>query len=228
MFDEAGSITLLSALIVWRGEIPIILIGDNKQLHPVIISSQTKYSNGKFVDAFYLQLELDLNIVLKKGWPFWLVPEQLRVEPGLWDLPNRLFYDSRIKMNPSVKISVKGQVWELFLTSSGGLSRISPANHQPAGYARLNKQQQLATIERTLPVMFNVVNGHTFIEANGTSRGNSYNIHWGCQKILEYVEFCENSPYPVQPGDIAIVTPFLKQVAMWREALAKVPKLRAL
>ncbi|KAH7412485.1 hypothetical protein BKA64DRAFT_740297 [Cadophora sp. MPI-SDFR-AT-0126] len=92
--------------------------------------------------------------------------EQLRIEPGLWNLANTLIYDNQIAMHPNSRLSEEGTVLEAWLIDVSG--------------------------------------GYTFTEPRGTFRA----FH----------------PL-VTPGKIVVLTPYLKQVSLWHEALDNYPQL---
>lgn len=65
--------------------------------------------------------------------------------------------------------------------------------------------------------MIGVTGSMTWKEPNGTSRVNSHYIHHGTEALISLLI---SSPLIV-PTDIMIVTPYLKQVRLWREVITK-------
>lgn len=57
IIDEAGAVTLLESLIVWNGDTPLILVGDNNQLPPPVMTARQQFANKKPVNDFYKQLQ---------------------------------------------------------------------------------------------------------------------------------------------------------------------------
>lgn len=96
--DEAGAITLAELLIVWTGRTKLILTGDNNnQTGPIIMSLTQKFGNGRDMNAMRPQLAQSFFAALiENNWPHRLLPEQLRVELGLWSLANTLIYGGLI------------------------------------------------------------------------------------------------------------------------------------
>ena len=68
------------------------------------------------------------------------------------------------------------------------------------------------------PLLLDVQGSHCFKEPRGTSRGNSLNIHFGIQASGTLIN------KGVASSDIVILTPYLCQCRLWKEALRKYPK----
>jgi superfamily I DNA and/or RNA helicase len=118
IIDEAGAVTMLDSLIVWRGDLPVILAGDPFQLPPPAMSATATYSKDNPVNAFIQQLKQPLiTALIENNWPHSIVPEQMRIEPGLWDMVNQIIYRDRIPMNKNIKPSKIAHLFEERSTS---------------------------------------------------------------------------------------------------------------
>jgi len=174
IIDEAGAVTLLEAVLVWRGNTPIILVGDNNQLPPPVMTINQKFENGKPVNAFDKQLQQPLlHALIENNWPYWLLSEQMRIEPGLFDPANFIIYDNKISYHPSSVLSAEGEMFEkwcgVFARECSGIFR-----HTPEGSA--------------YPLLISVKNAYTFSEARGTSRGNSHYVHYSIKALLSFLK----------------------------------------
>lgn len=159
--DEAGSISLPAALIVWKADIPCILIGDNAQLPNVVLSTQVKFTNTKPVNNFDAHLvKSALEMLIQNQWPYWMVPEQLRMELGLWDLPNILFYKGAVSVGPNVGVSLQAKMSEHFFKTALSQRTLNISRPSP---------HQLAAITSVKPVFLDVKNSHCFKEARGST-----------------------------------------------------------
>jgi hypothetical protein len=91
--EEAGSCTVLGVCIVWEGgDMKLVLAGDPDQLPPFVGSARAKY-DCVLANAFPQQIQMPfLHQLILNGWPYWLVPEQLRIDLGLWELALYVIY----------------------------------------------------------------------------------------------------------------------------------------
>lgn len=98
---------------MWRGDVPLVLARDPNQLPPYCGSSNIKYANGRAVNAFSMQVRISLlERFRENNFPFWIIPEQLRIEPGLFDLANMLHYNNKIAYGKNNKLSDMARVFE--------------------------------------------------------------------------------------------------------------------
>ncbi|KAL2073962.1 hypothetical protein VTL71DRAFT_7740 [Oculimacula yallundae] len=172
---------------------------------PIITSSELKFPNGRPINATAQQLEKPLlTALIENQWPYWLLSQQLRIEPGLWNLPNTLFYNGEIEMNPASVLSAQGRHFEKWARS---YARLKPS---PPG--------------QVYPFVIDVTGGHTFRETRGTSRGCSANIHYCIEAILS----CVQSNPIIETSNIVVVTSYLKEVSLYHEALRFYPRLRGI
>ncbi|KAL2073970.1 hypothetical protein VTL71DRAFT_7748 [Oculimacula yallundae] len=150
------------------------------------------FGNNRAVNAFGPQLALpSLSMFVDNTWPYWLLSQQLRIEPGLWDLPNDLFYDGQISMHPSNVLSPEGAEFERWAQS---YSRGHPGgNITPAKTGE------------ALPIVIDIRNGYTFREPRGISRGNSANVHFCLEAVLDFLKFSDLAT----AKSIVILTPNL-------------------
>jgi superfamily I DNA and/or RNA helicase len=103
IINEAGAVTLLESLIVWNGDRPLILVGDNNQLPPPVMTARQQFLNKKPVNAFYKQLQQPfLQALIENNWPYWRLLEQMRVERSLFCPANHVIYSDHISYHPSV------------------------------------------------------------------------------------------------------------------------------
>jgi superfamily I DNA and/or RNA helicase len=93
VIEEAGLCTVLNVCIIWKGaKMNLILSGDPYQLPPSVMSARARYGNVP-ANAFPEQIQMPLiRQLIHNNWPYWLVPEQLRIEPGLWELAKFVIY----------------------------------------------------------------------------------------------------------------------------------------
>ncbi|KAK0118002.1 hypothetical protein ONS95_012313 [Cadophora gregata] len=77
------------------------------------MSVQQKFGN-KAINAFGPNMQQSgLTALINNNWPCWLVSDQLRVKPGLWDLANTLMYEGQIAMHPDSKSSEDSAVFKV-------------------------------------------------------------------------------------------------------------------
>ena len=167
-----------------------------------------KYKSGQLINPFSDQVRYSLLERLRNiNFPFWIIPEQLRFEPGLIDLANILHRDAKLSYHPSNKLTTSSELFKQwsFAYSQGGVSR------SPSG--------------QVYPVMLGTQNPYTFVEAKGTSKGNTHMVHFRVQPLLSFVRFYEGK---AQCEDITVSTPYLKQTQLWEETLANYPGLRGI
>jgi hypothetical protein len=113
IIDEAGAVTLLESLIVWNGDTPLILVGDNNQLSPQVMTARQQFQNKKPVNSFYKQLQQPLlEALIENNWPYLRLSEQMRVERGLFCPGNNAIYSDQISYHPSVGLSEEGENFE--------------------------------------------------------------------------------------------------------------------
>jgi hypothetical protein len=166
IIDEAGAVTLLESLIVWKGDTPLILVGDDNQLPPPVMSLNQDYENHKPVNAFGQQLKQSLlSALITNDWPCYQLTEQLRIDPGQWDLPGEICYDGKIKTWDQKTLSAEGAAFENLCQTLPGESPGSLIQSAPPG--------------QSWPLLLDISNGFTFKQVDGTSRGNSFTIHHG-------------------------------------------------
>lgn len=121
--DEATSLTVADAMIAWRGDhMKLILAGDEKQLGPSTIASKMKYQCSwgvkKPVNPLHPQAMCPLMTILRENnFPYWKIPEQMRVRPGLFDMANELFYDGVITYNINNRIGRHAAIFEAWVVT---------------------------------------------------------------------------------------------------------------
>ena len=53
-----------------------------------------------------------MGTLMSNGWPYFFMPEQLRVRPGGFDLVNQLFYDNTVEDNGGNVVTTAGLTFE--------------------------------------------------------------------------------------------------------------------
>ncbi|PMD41962.1 hypothetical protein L207DRAFT_582382 [Hyaloscypha variabilis F] len=93
--DEAGCVTETDTLIPYKdNHVHLIKAGDPEQLGPPCMSANMKYGMGRRVNALSEQHRLStLERFREIGLPYWIIPEQCRIEPGGFDMQIELLYD---------------------------------------------------------------------------------------------------------------------------------------
>ncbi|CZT11018.1 uncharacterized protein RAG0_15315 [Rhynchosporium agropyri] len=201
--DEAGSITEAEALILWKGDKPLVLGGDTKQLPPPCLSSSMKHVEGSAVNGFSDQVKYPiLERLCDIGFPFYLIPEQMRLGTGQFDLANVLHYDNKIRYHVTNKLTALTVIFEAW-TPEFSQSTIAKS---PTG--------------KSFPLLLAVANSHTFVEPKGISKGNSHFIHYRITSLLSFFTFCKIRGIILETSDFAIITPYQKEASMWKKALS--------
>jgi GTPase SAR1 family protein len=121
IIDEAGATTMADVFLMWDGDdCALILVGDPTQLPPTIMTAIATYLNGRPTNGFAAQVgSTMMTDLLSNDRPYWRLREQLRVEPGQWDLPNLLSYHGEISVPPIRNLSKQAQDFENFAVSLG-------------------------------------------------------------------------------------------------------------
>jgi hypothetical protein len=172
------------------------------------MSALQRFENRKTINAFFRQLQQPLiHALIENDWPYWLMSEQLPVEPRLFDLPNHVTYEDKTTYHKNNKLSEEGKAFENWCQKfSRECSRVTfkPA---PDGMA--------------YPMLISVRNANTLREARGSSKGNRKYIHHGIKSLLHFMEANPS----VKAEETIILTPYLKQCSLWMEALQQHEKL---
>jgi hypothetical protein len=127
--------------------------------------------------------------------PCYQLTEQLRIDPGLWDLPGEICYENKIKTWDKKTVSAQGAALEDFLQTLPGES--------PGSFI------QPAAEGQTWPVLLDVSDGFTFKQVNGTLRGNTFTIYYGMTLILHMVETAK-----LKPANTVVIYLYLYQYAL--------------
>lgn len=128
-----------------------------------------------------------------------------------------MFYDSQISYHRDLRDSVDALFFEEWALEylQGTL--------KPSGVLAGDPTQP--PIQKVLPVMFGIPGAYTFKEPRGTSRGNSYNIHFGIRSMLHLLQFATLNKFPMESSRFLVIVPYIKQAQMWTEALTNHPTL---
>lgn len=210
--DEAGAVPLLEALVVWKGNVPLVGVGDNAQLAPTSMMEGKKFPNGKPMNAMADQYKLSiLQAMISNRWPYWRLKEQLRIERGGFDLCNFLFYKNEIVYHESVCVSAAGKAFEKWSVeySAGYGGAITSSSKDGS---------------KVFPVLMDISNSTTFREVRGTSKGNTYFVNFGVDSIFDFLQ--KNPTF--KASQITVVVPYLKQKHLWIETAKRYQELRGL
>ena len=112
--DEAGCVTETDTLIPYKGtHTHLVLAGNPLQLGPPCISANMKYGNGRLVNPLNEQHRTStLERFRDIGLPYWIIPEQCRIEPGGFDMQKKLFYKDKIRYHRSNVLSPEAAAFE--------------------------------------------------------------------------------------------------------------------
>ncbi|KAL8364696.1 hypothetical protein RB595_003803 [Gaeumannomyces hyphopodioides] len=135
--DEAANIYDL--LQVWGNTLrPLCLAGDDKQLLPTVISANEKHGNGTYVNRFANNAISPLARLMAHGLPVWRQRFQFRMNKGMFDLAQKLFYEHiPLTYAPNCDVNaenrVLGRVFEKWARTHAGfkLSPPLPGRHAP-------------------------------------------------------------------------------------------------
>lgn len=198
--DEGSSVIDPEIIVPWKGNLPCFIAGDFQQIGPYCVTGNIKYDNGKPVNPFADPMKYSLlQRLYDNDWPCWTLPEQCRIEPGLFDPANDLFYDGKIEYHPSNTLTAASIAFERWAVAS-------------VLQAGTTLRQARAKV---LPVVLGVRNASAFVELGGTSKGNCANIHYG---ILALKSLLAHNPLFSVEG-IVIICQYSAQCRLWQEAL---------
>lgn len=160
-----------------------------------MMSLNQTYGNSKPVNAFPAQLQQSyLAALIKNNWPYYELNEQLRIDPGQWDLPGKICYDDKVRMCDQKVVSTAGLQFERWCQTKNVETLYTKIRAAPKG--------------NSFPLLINVPSGFTYTQVE-TSRGNTYNVHHGIVAVLSLLSDCP----AFKPSDIAVITPYLHQCA---------------
>ena len=210
--DEAGSMTSADAMIPLKGDLPLVMAGDTKQPSSPCISANMRYATGKKVNPFSGQAKLSpLERFRDMGWPYWVIPKQCRIEPGLFDLPDYLFYQNKISYDPGNKLSAEAVAFdEWFVEFSQPFESTTPVVSSPHTIDNSKK-----VYSKVFPALIAIRNSYTYREPRGTSRGNSHFLHAGLLSLKSFIKKTGTAT-----SDIGVMCPYQRQVSAWTEAIA--------
>jgi hypothetical protein len=130
----------------------------------------------------------------------WLLHEQSRAEPGLFDLANDVFYNRQLKHPKAKKVSSVVRALE------DGSQR----------YAELRGLKLVpASSSKAYPVLLDLLYCHTYVELHGTKRHTREFIKFGMYFLLFLLR--QNSS--IETSDIIVVSHSYSQCSLWKSAL---------
>lgn len=167
--EEAGPCTVLDVCIVWKA-VKLVLAGDPYQLPPFVKSARAEY-DGVPANAFPQQIQMPLLYqLILNGWLYWLVPEQLRIDPGLWELALYvIYYNEKITIPEGKLPSQAVKDFESWAIGFGAAASDEASPENP---------------KQVFSVLLDIEGAGRFVEARGTFKGNTQFIHFGVSCCL--------------------------------------------
>ncbi|KAL8380788.1 hypothetical protein RB595_005194 [Gaeumannomyces hyphopodioides] len=137
--DEAANMHVHDLLQVWGNTLrPLCLAGDDKQLLPTVISANEKHGDGTYVNRFANNAISPLARLMAHGLPVWRQRFQFRMDKGMFDLVQKLFYEHiPLTYAPICDVNAEdrdlGRVFEKWARTHAGfkLSPPLPGRHAP-------------------------------------------------------------------------------------------------
>ncbi|KAL8335764.1 hypothetical protein RB598_009792 [Gaeumannomyces tritici] len=137
--DEAANMHVHDLLQVWGNTLrPLCLAGDDKQLLPTVMSANEKHGDGTYVNRFAKNAISPLARLMAHGLPVWRQRFQFRMDKGMFDLAQELFYEEiPLTYAPLCNVDAEdrelGRVFEKWVRTHAGfkLSPPRPGRHAP-------------------------------------------------------------------------------------------------
>jgi hypothetical protein len=155
---------------------------------PIVVSSLLR-SGEEFHD--FEQCDIGLG---------WLLHDQARAEPALFDLANDVFHNGQLNYTKAKKVSSVVRAFEDGSKSYAELRGLE-LEHSPSS--------------KVYPVLLDLHNCHTYVELHGTKRHTSEFVKFGTYFLL----FLLRQNTSLKTSDIIVISHCRSQCSQWRSVL---------
>jgi hypothetical protein len=208
--DECCAATEIEILQGWKGNTPVALGGDSKQLPPTVLVENVKNSNGDPYSCFVSQSKYTLSErLLFNGWPYWKLGTQLRICPGGWDMTCEVLYEDTPRYGQQTLAN-----FPLAATFESWLTTLTP--HRCKNNDRLSLAPSPSSM--VYPVFFHVANSFCYRDPRGVGRRNTQFVQVCLGKLLDLIQHSNGT---VKMKDIVVIVPYLAQRELYLEAKLK-------
>lgn len=185
--------TQLELLTAWRSVENLILIGDDFQLSPPVLTMPTENPFCRIMGYSPFARFRDLHM------PAFLLNEQMRMPADLMHLANDIIYSWKSKDGTGTALT-------------DNLEAQAFKSYRHKMYPSLKHEPE----ELLYPIMFNI-HGESTVEKKGTSVYNAFNVATTIEEIMKLFRSLPNAT----SAKVAIATPYRAQIRKYRRTLVK-------
>jgi hypothetical protein len=163
-----------------------------------------KHTIGENINPVGHQLKFPLvQRLIDLDWPHWIIPEQRRIQPGLFDLPNKIFYDGRISYHADNVLQPEARLMEYYLQTKYKMTA--------------------APVGKVYPGNIDIRNSTSFVKVNGTSRGSTQFVYVGINFITRFLSWARTRTQflnvTVRANNFVILCGYKKQQKLYQGAI---------